>query len=326
MPPTATAAVPSLGPATSTAQRTTVAAAITALGIVYGDLGTSPLYTLQTIVEIARRRSSLHHVALGVLSLIFWALIITISIKYCLFVMRADNHGEGGILALMSLVGADRSSRGRRLVIMRPARRGADLRRRHHHAGDLGAERARGRQRRDQRFQAATSCRWRSRYWSRCSRFSSRGTAAIGRLSGPVMLLWFIVIAALGVGGIVASSGRAARRSIRVYAIALPRACAAGPASRCSAACFCASPAARRSTPTWATSAASDPHDLVRDRAAGADAELCGPDRAPARASGHHRATRSSSSLPTGRSIRWSCWRPSRRSSRARRSSPARSR
>jgi KUP system potassium uptake protein len=45
--------------------------------------------------------------ALGVLSLIVWTLIITISVKYCLFVMRADNHGEGGILALMSLIGAN---------------------------------------------------------------------------------------------------------------------------------------------------------------------------------------------------------------------------
>jgi hypothetical protein len=56
--------------------------------------------------------------ALGSLSLIFWLLIITISIKYCLFVMRADNHGEGGILALMSLTHASWHGRGRALVIM----------------------------------------------------------------------------------------------------------------------------------------------------------------------------------------------------------------
>ncbi|WP_456304315.1 KUP/HAK/KT family potassium transporter [Acidiphilium multivorum] len=55
--------------------------------------------------------------ALGVLSLIFWTLIITISIKYCVFVMRADNHGEGGILALMSLIGRNNTERGRILVI-----------------------------------------------------------------------------------------------------------------------------------------------------------------------------------------------------------------
>src|SRR5579872_2480231 len=84
---------------------------LTALGIVYGDLGTSPLYTLQTVVEATGGHFSTAD-ALGVLSLIFWTLIITISIKYCLFVMRADNHGEGGMMALMSLIGAN-SLRGR---------------------------------------------------------------------------------------------------------------------------------------------------------------------------------------------------------------------
>src|SRR5277367_783572 len=80
--------------------------ALTALGIVYGDLGTSPLYTLQTVVEAMGGHVTAES-ALGILSLIVWTLIITVSIKYCLFVMRADNHGEGGILALMSLVGAN---------------------------------------------------------------------------------------------------------------------------------------------------------------------------------------------------------------------------
>src|ERR1700733_10195237 len=77
-----------------------------ALGIVYGDLGTSPLYTLQSVVQAVGGHFSPAS-ALGVLSLIIWTLIITVSIKYCVFVMRADNHGEGGILALMSLVGAN---------------------------------------------------------------------------------------------------------------------------------------------------------------------------------------------------------------------------
>src|ERR1700723_1769755 len=81
-------------------------AALTALGIVFGDLGTSPLYTLQTVVQATGGRFTAES-ALGILSLIVWTLIITVSIKYCLFVMRADNHGEGGILALMSLVGAN---------------------------------------------------------------------------------------------------------------------------------------------------------------------------------------------------------------------------
>ena len=81
----------------------TKAACLAALGIVYGDLGTSPLYTMQTVVG-----STGGHIdgadAMGILSLILWTLLITISMKYCVFVMRADNHGEGGILALMSMI------------------------------------------------------------------------------------------------------------------------------------------------------------------------------------------------------------------------------
>jgi KUP system potassium uptake protein len=98
-------------------QPTTAAAALSALGIVYGDLGTSPLYTLQTVVQTVGVKFT-PQAAIGILSLIFWALIITISAKYCLFVMRADNHGEGGILALMSLTGANWSGCGRLLVTM----------------------------------------------------------------------------------------------------------------------------------------------------------------------------------------------------------------
>ena len=90
----------------------TAAGALAALGIVYGDLGTSPLYTLQAVVGATGGHFS-SEAALGLLSLIFWALIITISVKYCLFVMRADNHGEGGILALMSMTGASWSEGGR---------------------------------------------------------------------------------------------------------------------------------------------------------------------------------------------------------------------
>src|SRR6202795_4779715 len=81
-------------------------ASFAALGVVFGDLGTSPLYTLQTVVQATGGQFTPQS-ALGILSLIVWTLIITVSIKYCLFVMRADNHGEGGILALMSLIGAN---------------------------------------------------------------------------------------------------------------------------------------------------------------------------------------------------------------------------
>ena len=92
------------------ARRTTPATALAALGCP-GDFGAGPLYTLQAVVGATGGHFS-SEAALGTLSLIFWALTITISVKYCLFVMRADNHGEGGILALMSMTGATWSGAG----------------------------------------------------------------------------------------------------------------------------------------------------------------------------------------------------------------------
>src|SRR3984885_3587671 len=74
-----------------------------ALGVVYGDIGTSPLYTLKTALDWAGGATPA--VALGMFSLIVWTLLITTSVKYVALVMRADNDGEGGILALMSLLG-----------------------------------------------------------------------------------------------------------------------------------------------------------------------------------------------------------------------------
>src|SRR5271169_5897275 len=71
-----------------------------ALGVVYGDIGTSPLYTLKTALEWAGGATP--DVAYGTLSLIVWTLIITTSVNYVALVMRADNDGEGGILALMA--------------------------------------------------------------------------------------------------------------------------------------------------------------------------------------------------------------------------------
>ena len=131
----------------------TATAALAALGIVYGDLGTSPLYTYQTIVGSVGGHPSAED-ALGLLSLVVWSLIIIVSIKYCVFVMRADNHGEGGILALMALVTGRAGAIRRRPGGGWAVRRGADLRRWNYHAGDLSAQRAGGHQRRDRRLQA----------------------------------------------------------------------------------------------------------------------------------------------------------------------------
>ena len=95
------------------------ALSLAALGIVFGDIGTSPLYAFRETFE--------HHSipvdepnVLGVCSLILWSLVIVVSIKYVVFILRADNRGEGGILALTSLVvGGDTSPRiGRRLLTL----------------------------------------------------------------------------------------------------------------------------------------------------------------------------------------------------------------
>lgn len=172
-------------------------ATLSALGVVFGDLGTSPLYCLQTVVQATSGQFNSQS-SLGILSLIVWTLIVTISIKYCGLVMRADNHGEGGILALMSLVGANGFKPGFKLLTA---------------MGLLGAALLYG----DGAITPAISvlsalegvnvvtasfkpfvmpmavvillCLFAAQ------RF---GTEKIGRAFGPVMLLWFMVIAILG--------------------------------------------------------------------------------------------------------------------------------
>ncbi len=80
-----------------------ISALIGVLGIVYGDIGTSPLYAFQASIGYFQKSGLQYDDIFGVLSLIFWALVITVTLKYVTFVMRADNNGEGGILALMAL-------------------------------------------------------------------------------------------------------------------------------------------------------------------------------------------------------------------------------
>ena len=182
------------------ARKTTPAAALAALGIVYGDLGTSPLYTLQAVLTATGGHFS-PEAALGSLSLIFWALIITISIKYCLFVMRADNHGEGGILALMSMTGANWSE-GRRILIVMGLFGAALI------YGDGIITPAISVLSALEGLNVATDV-FKPHVVSIAVAIlfalfviQSRGTAQIAKAFGPVMLLWFVVIAALGVAGI----------------------------------------------------------------------------------------------------------------------------
>ncbi|HML09780.1 MAG TPA: KUP/HAK/KT family potassium transporter [Stellaceae bacterium] len=188
-------------PQSGFARPITAAASLAALGIVYGDLGTSPLYTTPAIIDGVGGNFS-PEIGLGILSLIFWALIITVSIKYCLLVMRADNHGEGGILALMSLVAGRGYGRVPALVMM----------------GLFGAALIYG----DGIITPAISVLSALEGVNVASdalkpyvmplsvailialfAVQNRGTARIGRVFGPVMLGWFVVIGILGIGGIV---------------------------------------------------------------------------------------------------------------------------
>jgi KUP system potassium uptake protein len=169
---------------------------LAALGIVFGDLGTSPLYTLQTILGATGGKLD-PGAAIGILSLLFWALIITISIKYCGIVMRADNRGEGGILALMSLIGLNRT-RDRRWLLA-AALFGAAL-----IYGDGIITPAISVLSALEGINVATSAL--KPYVMPAAAVillglfavQSRGTAVIGRIFGPVMLLWFLVIGVIG--------------------------------------------------------------------------------------------------------------------------------
>lgn len=94
----------------------TAGAVLGVLGVVYGDIGTSPLYAFQAVLGLLPGHRITVDAVIGTLSLIFWSLMLVVTIKYILLVMRADNRGEGGILALMSL--AQRSVRDKRLRTM----------------------------------------------------------------------------------------------------------------------------------------------------------------------------------------------------------------
>src|SRR6202140_5850174 len=86
--------------------------ALTALGVVYGDIGTSPLYAFRVALAGIGHPVPTAAEVHGIVSLIFWALMAMVSLKYVIFVLRADNDGEGGILALLSLVASDRIANG----------------------------------------------------------------------------------------------------------------------------------------------------------------------------------------------------------------------
>ena len=170
-----------------------------AIGVVYGDLGTSPLYTMKEIFNGNHAVQATPENVLGILSLIFWSIILVISIKYVLFVMRASNRGEGGIMALMALALRHRNQQRQRNIIITLGLFGTAL-----FYGDgiitpaisvLSA--VEGLQIAAPALQAyvlpVTIMVLIALFM-----FQSYGTNKVGLLFGPIMLVWFITLGLLG--------------------------------------------------------------------------------------------------------------------------------
>jgi len=184
--------------------------ALGALGVVYGDIGTSPLYTVQstfgdTNAAIAPNAANI----LGVLSVMFWLLVMIVSLKYVVFIMRADNKGEGGIMALMAL--AQRAARGNarlRWGIMILGLLGASL-----FYGDGVITPAISVLSAVEGLKVITPA---LAHWVVPITLAiliglfvmqRSGTARVGAVFGPIMLLWFATLAVLGVREIVVQPG-----------------------------------------------------------------------------------------------------------------------
>ena len=176
---------------------------LAALGVVYGDIGTSPLYAVrQSLVDFGDMSEG---AILGALSLIFWSLVLVVTVKYVLVIMRADNRGEGGLLALTALVlRTTRRGQKRYMWIMAAGLIGAAL-----FYGDGVITPAISVLSAVEGLKVATPVF--GPYVIPISLVllvalflvQRRGTAAVGGLFGPVMLVWFAVLALLGIWGIV---------------------------------------------------------------------------------------------------------------------------
>lgn len=192
---------------TTTADIVRPALVIGALGVVFGDIGTSPIYTLQTVFNPADPHPvpvSADNV-FGVVSLIFWSVMIIVTVTYVLLAMRADNDGEGGIMALITQLRRAGGPRGRRTALVLAG------------LGIFGAALFFG----DSMITPAISVLSAVEGLKVVSDgldawivpitaviiiglflVQRRGTAAVGRVFGPVMIAWFVIIGACGIAGI----------------------------------------------------------------------------------------------------------------------------
>ncbi len=175
-----------------------------ALGVVYGDIGTSPLYTLRECFSAANGIAPTLPNVLGILSLIFWSLILVVTVKYVLFMLRADNRGEGGTLALMALVSQKLGHGRRRRWALGLGMVGAAL-----FFGDALLTPAISVLSAVEGLKVATPV---LEKWIvpvsiviivALFAVQKRGTGTVGGLFGPVMIVWFAVLGLLGVVSIV---------------------------------------------------------------------------------------------------------------------------
>lgn len=176
-----------------------------AIGVVFGDIGTSPLYTLRECLKAAGGITQTN--VFGIVSLILWAIIIVVTLKYVTFVMRADNDGEGGILALTALASSVAPERLRRVLLT---------------LGVFGAAMFYG----DSMITPAISVisavegvtlvdphltEWivpiSLVILTGLFKLQKRGTGAVGKVFGPIMIVWFITLAALGLSHIIPHVG-----------------------------------------------------------------------------------------------------------------------
>ena len=193
--------------------------ALAAIGIVFGDIGTSPLYTMSTVFDSSHGLTLTHANVLGVVSLIIWSLMIVVTLKYVTLIMRAHNHGEGGIMALLALASSS--------VMDRPRLRNGLLL-----AGVFGAALFYGDGVITPAISVLSAVEGLQVAEPQLKPFvvpialvvlialflvQRHGTAGIGAVFGPVMVLWFGVIA---VSGLLKSVARRPswRRSIRSWA------------------------------------------------------------------------------------------------------------
>ncbi len=195
------------GAMNSDKKQSTGAVTLAAIGVVYGDIGTSPLYTLRECLSGQFGFGVEHDAVLGFLSLIFWLLILVVSLKYLSYVMRADNAGEGGILTLMSLAGRNTGSRATAVLVFMGLIGGSFF------YGEVVITPVISVLSAIEGLEIAAPTL--DTYIVPLSlavltvlfMIQKHGTGMVGKLFAPVMLLWFIVLAVLGVRGILHNPG-----------------------------------------------------------------------------------------------------------------------